>query len=71
MNKKANIGDLLKTIVFIIVFFATYPFMQSAFDAAANANTGFVAEAIRFIPFIVLFAVIGMIIKLQGGGAPE
>lgn len=66
-GKKGQIGALLKTIIFVIVFWATYPFMQSAFTAAAGANTGFVATAIDFIPFIILFGVIGVALSLGGG----
>ncbi len=72
-NKKAQIGQFLMTAIVLIVFFATYPFMQSAFSAASGVNTGFVATTIDFIPFIILFFMLRMALNLGGGsgGASE
>ena len=69
LNKKAQLGNFFTTTIVLIVFVATYPFMQSAFSAASGVHTGFLATAIDFIPFLVLFFILKMLWNLDGGGA--
>lgn len=69
-NKKGQgLKGLFIVIISLIFFLSTYPFFQGSFDEAASLQTGTLAAAIQFIPFIVLFGLIVWSIRLGDTGA--
>lgn len=70
MNNKGQmggIGTVILLIVSLIFFFSTYPFWQSMFTEAAAIHTGFIADIISFIPFIVLLIVFIRVVNFDVG----
>lgn len=68
-NKKGQLGPMLAVIITLVFFLALYPFWQSMFNAAEGVHTGFLADVIGFIPFLVWLMVIVKVINLDSSGA--
>ena len=66
MNKKAQLGSVLKTILGLIVFFAFFPFMNAMIELASDAQTDItIGTAIAFIPFIVMLLITIAVVNLD------